>query len=138
MASSFGKQQAAKQGARGGGAAPAKSADTGWDDDDDLPDGAEEIDDGDVEEICRLEQGDTFEGTYKGFKLTKSSKPDEKSTLHKFEREGVMVGLWGSYQLDQKLARAGIGSRVWIKYLGKEPMSNGNTLHKYRVARVAQ
>lgn len=106
--------------------------------DPDMPEGASEIDDGDVDEILQLSEGSSITGEYRGFKLTRSAYADKKSTLHKFLLDGGnTVGIFGSFQLDQKLERTGVGSRVWVKYIGKAPLANGNTMHTYRVAKVA-
>jgi hypothetical protein len=104
-----------------------------------MPAGAlgEEIDSGDVDFIVKFEAGDELTGRYRGFKKTRSSKPGEQSTLHKFESyDGEAIGVWGSYQLDAKLAKVVEGAWVWIQYLGKQQMASGNTMHEFRVVPV--
>ena len=118
-------------------AAPIPARNDTHDVDPDMPDGAKEVDDGDVDEILTLDIGDSFTGEYRGFKLTRSGKPDKQSKLHKFiNSDGVAVGIWGSFQLDQKLERVGENIVVWVKYTGKADLASGNTLHTYRVAKL--
>lgn len=107
--------------------------------DPDMPEGAQEVDDGDVDDLLKLNEGDSVTGIYRSFKLTKSGQADKKSRLHKLVTEGgSTVGVWGSHQLDQKLEKVGVGQCVWIKYVGKESIGNGNTMHVYRVAVVKE
>lgn len=113
--------------------APAKPNDP------DMPEGAQEVDDGDVDEVLKLNENDSVSGIYRGFKLTKSGQEGKKSRLHKLVTEGgSTVGIFGSHQLDQKLEKVGNGQCVWIKYVGKESIGNGNTMHVYRVAVVKE
>lgn len=106
-----------------------------------MPSGArgEEIDSGDVEVIVKFAEGDELSGRYRGSKKTRSSKPDEQSTLHKFETvDGQSVGVWGCYQLDAKLAKLSEGEWVWIMYTGMQRMQSGKDMHTYKVVRIAQ
>lgn len=106
-----------------------------------MPAGAigNEIDSGDVESIIKFDVGDELQGRYRGFKKTRSSKPDEQSTLHKFETlSGEAVGVWGSYQLDAKLAKVQDGDWVWMLYLGKQRMQSGNEMHAFKVVKIVE
>lgn len=104
---------------------------------DNVPDG-QELDSGDVDSIVTLNEGDEFTGRYFGCKKTRSAFAGKESTLHKFKTaDGESVGVWGSYQLDAKLKKASEGDVLWIRYVGKSPLANGNQLHDYKVVKMA-
>lgn len=55
--------------------------------------------------------------------------------LHQITRAGESepVGVWGSAVLDKRLADVPIGSRLKIRYEGKQELDGGRTARRYRV-----
>lgn len=100
----------------------------------DAPPG-EELDGGDVDEIIKLAPGESLEGEYRGAKNTRAKKSDDTNLLHKFIIATVPTGLWGTQQLNSMLERCNSGDIVWVGYLGKEALENGNDMHRWRVVR---
>lgn len=47
--------------------------------------------------------------------------------------EGEPYGIWGSAVLDKRLSEAAAGSRVKIRYEGKQELDGGRTARRYRV-----
>lgn len=69
-------------------------------------------------------EGQVFEGFYIGFKtVTTSFGP---SQLHVFQTEDGSVGVWGSAQLNAKLATIKKGSMTYITYLEKVKVPKGS------------
>lgn len=104
-----------------------------------IPEGYEEVDDGDVDSIVILNEGDSISGVYRGFRLTHGANQKKESKLHKLQLEegGESVGIWGSHQLDAKLSKIKEGDGVWISHTGRRSLDNGNEMKEYRVAKIA-
>lgn len=104
------------------------------------PAGSEEVDSGDVDEMIALDVNESIEAVFMGTKVvtvTVRGKPQE-SRIHKLMFDDrVPRGIWGSYMLDQMLAKVASGQRIWIAYLGKETAGTGNEMHAWRVAKVS-
>ena len=99
----------------------------------------EEIDGGDVEEVLKLDAGESIDVVYKGYKETKGAKPGEINRLHKLLMvDGIPRGLWGTIQLNSMLEKCGAGDSLWIAYLGKEDIPGGKTMHNWKVVRTAK
>lgn len=68
--------------------------------------------------------GQTVSGYYVGAKPVKTKYGT--SQLHHLQSDTGMIGVWGSQQLDSKLASIPKGSMVYIKYLKKIQVKNGS------------
>lgn len=100
------------------------------------PEGAIEVDSGDVDVIIKLDPGDTIVGDYYGYKEVKNKTFNTLDRLHKLVVDGEKCGLWGTQTLDGALDKIKVGERVWIGYAGKRPLASGNDMHDFRVARI--
>jgi hypothetical protein len=58
-----------------------------------------------------------------------------RALLHEFRDtpESEPYGIWGSAVLDKRLAETSAGSRVKIRYEGKQDLEGGRTARRYRV-----
>jgi hypothetical protein len=58
-----------------------------------------------------------------------------RAMLHEFRNEDTPepFGVWGSAVLDKRLAEVPAGSRVRIRYEGKQELEGGRTARRYRV-----
>jgi hypothetical protein len=101
------------------------------------PPKGEEIDGGDVEEVIKLDAGESITVVYKGFKETKGQKVGQVNRLHKIVMEdGVPRGIWGTVTLDAMLAKINTGDHIWIAYLGKDDIPGGKTMHNWKIVRT--
>lgn len=92
----------------------------------------EEIFDLNADKVAEVKsKGDKVSGYYLGSQLRKTKfKPN---LLHVFRNASGNEGLWGSSQLDAKLARVTPGSMTEVTFLGKTELDNGSTLKQFKV-----
>lgn len=64
-----------------------------------------------------------------------SSEPyaTKKRTIHRFIRDGELVDVWGSADLDGKMRQVEPGKLVRIVYLGKEDLDEGRQIKRFTV-----
>lgn len=85
--------------------------------------------------------GDSFEGTF--IKARQVTLPDQNSddpnatreqTIYDFDDgEGNKVGVWGSYDLDERMAQVSEGDRVRITCVERVPLDGGRDVKRFDV-----
>lgn len=92
----------------------------------------EEIFDLNADVVTKLEKkGQKLSGYYLGFTENKTKFGLNK--LHVLRNDKGNEGIWGSAQLDAKLARVAAGSMTEITFLDKTTLDNGMTLKQFKV-----
>ena len=79
------------------------------------------------------EAGQELEAYYVGTLENQGS--EKNSSIHTFKKEnGEEVVMWGSFVMDDQLAKTEFGSFILIKYLGKEKSKKGGKqYHNFEV-----
>ena len=80
-----------------------------------------------------LTQGATIEGYYNGAETVPTKKHGDR-LIHSFTaREGEVITVWGSAQLDRRLKNVRPHQFTRVTYLGTSPSANGQDMHTVRV-----
>src|SRR5271165_4471588 len=82
----------------------------------------------------QIKPGDELLGIYEGFATVGA----QKTPLYRIRTDKGLVGIFGSGQLNKKMAQVAEGAEVSISYTGKQAMTTGQyagtKAHQYNVA----
>lgn len=77
-------------------------------------------------------EGQVLEGYYQGAETFNHNGKD--LTKHRFKDEnGKVVGIIGTYSLNEDLPQIPVGSFTRITYGGKKPLKGGRTVNEYQI-----